>query len=625
MTKKLFLLCLLTLAVFSFATAQDFEIISYDIDMEVLENNSYNVTEDIRVYFREARRGIFRDLPLFFDTSRVKIHSVDVPGYEYKITRNKDNLNIRIGNPDIYLEGEHLYTIKYVYDVGKDSLPDMDEFNHNLIGLGWDTIIHRASFNVRLPKPFNAEDVNCTSGPYGSTDNTNVTWKVDGQQITGQLIRSLGPYEGLTLALPLPEGYWVNAKKHLPPLSELLTSYPLYVLAIVFCGLLWNAKGRDNKIFPTIEFEAPDSLNPAELGYVVDGTADSKDITSLIVYWAQKGHLLIDTNEDNKKEGLKLIRQKELGTDARDWEQKLFKDLFRLGKDGVVTTKELTNKFYTRIGEAQHSLKTSFTSNPQRRIFDTKSDMVKIGGLQIYLRFIMGIVAFLPMFFISFETTRLIGEAGPLVIFFLFMSMFIMFGAGIAVKSISTKGVSKKAEFGVGVGMSLILSLVLGFISIYVAEIPAIKFFAALISSLVAAMFIALMSKRTAYGDELLAKILGFRTFIEKAEKEKLERMFESDPQYFYNILPWAMVMGLSSKWASHFDGMSLQPPQWYHGYHYNRFNTRDFERSLSRNFSSISNSMSSSPQSSGSGSSGSSSGGGFSGGGSGGGGGGSW
>ena len=61
------------------------------------------------------------------------------------------------------------------------------------------------------------------------------------------------------------------------------------------------------------------------------------------------------------------------------------------------------------------------------------------------------------------------------------------------------------------------------------------------------------MTRRTEYGDKILEKTLGFKEFINTAEKDKLETMFESNPDYFYNILPYAMVLGLSSKWVEAF------------------------------------------------------------------------
>ena len=125
------------------------------------------------------------------------------------------------------------------------------------------------------------------------------------------------------------------------------------------------------------------------------------------------------------------------------------------------------------------------------------------------------------------------------------------------------------------------------------------------------------LPKRTPYGNEMLGKIRGFKSFLQTAEKEKLEAMVESDPTYFYDILPYTYVLGVSDKWIKKFEAISLQEPTWYDSP--SAFDVHNFSTFINSTMTTAQTSMTSSPSSS------SSSGGGFSGGGSGGGGGGSW
>ena len=130
------------------------------------------------------------------------------------------------------------------------------------------------------------------------------------------------------------------------------------------------------------------------------------------------------------------------------------------------------------------------------------------------------------------------------------------------------------------------------------------------------------LPKRTKYGNEILGKIRGFKNFLETVEKDKLEALVEEHPTYFYDILPYTYVLGISDKWIKKFESISIVAPTWYAGN--GDFNLNSFSSFINDTMSSAESSMSSSPSSS-SGSSGGSSGGGSSGGGSGGGGGGSW
>ena len=47
---------------------------------------------------------------------------------------------------------------------------------------------------------------------------------------------------------------------------------------------------------------------------------------------------------------------------------------------------------------------------------------------------------------------------------------------------------------------------------------------------------------------------------------ERLELLVEEDPDYFYDVLPYAYVFGLTDTWAKKFETIALEPPQWWEG-----------------------------------------------------------
>ena len=122
---------------------------------------------------------------------------------------------------------------------------------------------------------------------------------------------------------------------------------------------------------------------------------------------------------------------------------------------------------------------------------------------------------------------------------------------------------------------------------------------------------------RTDFGNKIYGRILGFKKFLETAEKEKLEALVDKNPEYFYDILPYTYVLGVSDKWIKNFEGIALSAPSWYSGS--GAFDIITFNNYISTTTSSVASSVTYDSSSS------SSSGGGISGGGSGGGGGGSW
>ena len=68
----------------------------------------------------------------------------------------------------------------------------------------------------------------------------------------------------------------------------------------------------------------------------------------------------------------------------------------------------------------------------------------------------------------------------------------------------------------------------------------------------------------TSYRVKMMGRLLGFKEFIETAEKPRLEQLQTDDPQYFYKVLPYAMVFELSDQWEDLFKDIKVEKPEWY-------------------------------------------------------------
>lgn len=69
------------------------------------------------------------------------------------------------------------------------------------------------------------------------------------------------------------------------------------------------------------------------------------------------------------------------------------------------------------------------------------------------------------------------------------------------------------------------------------------------------------MPRRTARGSRLLLHLRGFREFLQRAEKDRLERL---PPDTLDRWLPWAIALGVTQRWIHAFDGVPVQAPAWY-------------------------------------------------------------
>lgn len=156
-----------------------------------------------------------------------------------------------------------------------------------------------------------------------------------------------------------------------------------------------------------------------------------------------------------------------------------------------------------------------------------------------------------------------------------------------------------------------IILAILGFLLATFQNLGLAGMIALTLCGVIVMIFSFFMPRRSLQGVLAEEKILGFRLYIKTAEEGRLK--FEEKENIFEKFLPYALVFGLSEKWAKAFEGIYKEPPSWYYGYA-GAYSTVVFAGSLSSFDSSLSTAFTSSP--SGSGGGGAGGGGGFGGGG---------
>ena len=163
---------------------------------------------------------------------------------------------------------------------------------------------------------------------------------------------------------------------------------------------------------------------------------------------------------------------------------------------------------------------------------------------------------------------------------------------------------------GVGIGLSF-LGYHIGLVAFGIVGIGLV------IDGIFFFLMVRYMPRKTAYGREMLRRSKGYYLFIDKAEKYR-QQYFEKE-NMFNEVLPYAIMFGLTKKFAKQMEkiGLKSEQPDWYVGSQ--PFAMGVFISNVSGFSNSFSTAIVSTPSSNG-GFSGGSSGGGF-----GGGGGGSW
>lgn len=616
----------------------------YDVNIVVNENNTFDITETITAYFNVPKHGIFRTIPLkntitrldgTSSTNRVQVSNLSVDN-EYTTSRENGNLKVKIGSASRTLTGEQTYVIKYNYNLGKDPVKNYDELYYNIIGNEWDTVIGNVTFTITMPKEFDSSKLGFSAGIKGSTNNSNIKYNIDGNKISGSYNGILGIGEALTVRCELPEGYFVGAG-----LTINFIHYIMFLIPILFLGIaifLWYKFGRDDQVIETVEFYPPAGFNSLEIGFLYKGEADNQDVTSLLIYLANKGYIKISETEEkslfSKYKGFKITKLKEY--DGNNINEQIFLNglftkspsitsLFSKNSESTttdnineVTSNDLYDNFYITKDRILSNINNKENKN---KIFE-KSASSKTIFIILMIIATYGLITIPPIFAYGEPATLIFALLFPGIGFTLMFSMLFdgkqtIYVNGRAMNSsIWAKlfALFWGAMFGGMPWAFLVLPALLQ------DPVYLIGYLVGLVCVLGMVICLKYLPKRTAYGNEMLGKLKGFRNFLETVEKEKLEAMVMQDPSYFYNILPYTYVLGVSDKWIKKFETISLQAPSWYDSP--TGFDVVTFGSFMSNTMTSAQSVMSSSPSSD---SGGGSSGGGSSGGGSGGGGGGSW
>ncbi len=335
-------------ALLAIASTVRSEIIrSFESEVRVVDPATLEIRETIRMDFENARRrGIFRNIPYRYERLgnawTVKLHDVEVTdarGNERptSISRTGGSLDIRIGDPDVFLTGEHTYVITYTARRAVAFFDGEPEVYWNATGDEWPFAIERATARLILPDGIDpaAVDTRSFRGPRGSTDSATVTPIDGGLEFSAQNLR---PGAGLTMVARLPAGSVQEAGLLVTIgwwLGDWWPAIALPLLATAGMFALWRWGGRDEGggAAVPVEWDPPAGLTPAEVGTLYDEVCHSQDVIATVIDLAARGYLSItETQTDGvlgfSKKDYRFKKLKEPDPSLKQHEEDVLRGLF---------------------------------------------------------------------------------------------------------------------------------------------------------------------------------------------------------------------------------------------------------------------------------------------------------
>ena len=554
----------------SFAKTDDgYRIDSYKYSAIVHPDKVWEITETITVTFLENRHGIYRFIPRRYTISqpangsfvpyryRTSIDSIKVDGYHFSTEDADDqqgNIIIKIGDEDKTLTGQHTYKISYCIHYPEDR-HSTDALYSTILGPDWDTTIDYFSFNIHFEKPL-PNDIpsllHVYSGEWGGTGNDlGVKFYASSRDISGN-VSNIAPHHGITLYAEMPKGYWEGGIS----VSSIYFTICLSLLSVCFIMLMgYLIFHRRKRPMMVLEYSAPDNISSAEVGVIIDNSADLSDLNSLIVWFASKGYLKIRETEDKKDSDIELTKLRDLPGDAPKYQQYFWKVFFEKG-DKVLLS-ELGNH-HELISKALQSLSKHFHGKTALTHTHWPSVILFI----VYL--VLGVMTFMT-------SSKVMMFDGVISMFGTFLWAAPVFIASIMRIRMSNYDMISKLSARI---IQYIIIILLGGASVAIYWLffwePNDTFLtmpiatSIILSGWLIALFSGRMMRDSAYRQEKMSLLLGFKDFIEKSELPMLKQQVDENPSYFFDVLPYAMVFGLTKKWQKKFKDIDMQAPDWY-------------------------------------------------------------
>ncbi|MCQ2560711.1 MAG: DUF2207 domain-containing protein [Clostridia bacterium] len=494
-----------------FASAISYTTDSFFTDIQVKENSSMHITETIDVNFESPAHGIYRYIytsgySYMYEDGEVVPHEMVYAIKHIKCRGEEVDVTSEDGYVQIRIgDADRLVTGPHRYDIEYDVVmygDDMDDKDY----LYWN--VTPSYWETDIEKT-GFRVVMPKEFDHSKVDL--IEGEVGGGESTTNFAVNGNTIEGEAEGY-VGYGYGMTLAVLLPEgywqgvKNDTPFGYAyaaLYTLLASVIAVLFFKFGKDGKIVRTVEFYPPDNITPAEMGYLLDNRADEKDIVSMVLWFASEGYLKI--NQVGVKKSLR-------GKETPEIELEKLRDL-----------EPSAPAYQTVLFDGLFAEGDQVFMN-DKYLPDDFGDDFEDSRTLLKSEFEADKATVEPSSIVALTVSLLI-------LLILFFSMLIPVGV-LHLKDSLLDGI---------LGYCIVVLFVCGF-------------------------FMLKMLKPTAYRTRMLGRILGFREFIKKAELDKINALVEQDPEYFYNILPYAYVFGLTDKWAKHFEAISLKAPDWYYG-----------------------------------------------------------
>lgn len=508
----LFILCITLLALPVSALSA---ISSANSESVVDSDGTCQVTLTISLRLDGSASGLTFPLP---ENAR----NITVNGTSAKTTVSSGTRNVELENH--ISAGSGTLTLRYTLDncVTEDKKGNLT-LTVPLLS-GFSLPIEALDFSISLPDAPEKKPLFISTYFQEGADSI-LNYQVVGNTITGSAKQRLQDRESLTMTLETTKEMFPHALARRWSLDSIdLVMILLGVLAILY----WLAAMRCRPVKRIRTAAIPSGMNAGEIGCRLTG--QGLDLTLTVLSWAQMGYILIQMNDHGR---VLLHKRMDMGNERTAVEVRLFRSLFK--KRSVA---DATGYHYARLCRKAAGL------NPARsHTFRRASGNPRVFRVLVAL---IGSVSGISLAVAYAQSTSWRTVVGILFSILGFVGTWLIQSG---VKSLHHRN---KLPLIISIGCSILLLL---------AGIPAGEWNVAV--SVILAQYLAGLAAffggmRTDSGQQTASELLGLRRYLHTATKEELKRANAINPNYFYDLAPYALAMNADRAFARQMGNLRL-------------------------------------------------------------------
>ena len=481
----------------------------------VSSDGTCRVTVTVLLQIEEAPGKLYFPVP-------AQARDVTLNGTITRTTLSGQRRNVNLSG---LIHGAGLYTFTVQYHL-PDSITEENGQLYLTVDLlsGFSYPVEKMAFSIMLPGEVSQEP-RFTSSYLQQSVGGIMTWTAENGTITGMVRDRLQDRESLTMTLPVTEDVFPQSFAKRMALDYALAAMGFCTLALL---VYWIVTMRCLPVLHSRRSQPPVGITAGEIGTCL--TDQGVDLTLMILSWAQMGYLLIQM-EDNGR--VLLHKRMDMGNERSEFENRYFKTLF--GKRRVV---EATGYRYA------HLCIRAKASRPDRRSrFSSKSGNPKL-------------LRILALLVNAFAAISLASSFTTSTVFLVLLSvLFLLLGVGSAwLLQMGLQNLHLRNKLPLWAGGILTTAW---FVACVCGARTDLGFWTVLLQ-VFAGLAMGYSGRRTVLGKQQVSEILGLRQYLRNLTDAQLQQIVLHNPNYFYQIAPYALALGVDRKFTRHWGSRHL-------------------------------------------------------------------